>query len=74
MKLLRVLDRKIVTAQMLVDTKIGKRLSAVEEKRGPTTGTEIIEEIKDLKERLKKRWTEVYKRTKKSEGEKPKED
>lgn len=65
LKLLKVLDRKIVTAQMLVDTKIGKRLSAVEEKQGPTTGSDVIEEIRNLKERLKKRWTDVYKRTKK---------
>jgi hypothetical protein len=32
LKLLKVLDKKIVTAELLVDTKIGKRLSAVEEK------------------------------------------
>lgn len=49
---------------MLVDTKIGKRLSAVEEKQGPATGTDVIDEIRDLKEKLKKRWTEVYKKTK----------
>jgi hypothetical protein len=32
LKLLRVLDKKNITASLLVDTKIGKRLSAVEEK------------------------------------------
>lgn len=64
MKLLKILERKILTAKLLVDTKIGKRLSAVEEKQGPTTGPQIIDEIKTLKERLKSRWTEVYKRSK----------
>jgi hypothetical protein len=64
LKLLKVLEKKNVTASLLVDTKIGKRLSAVEEKQGPTTGSEVIDEIKGLKERLKKRWTDVYKRSK----------
>lgn len=55
---------------MLVDTKIGKRLSAVEEK-GEIADT--VEQIKELKEKLKKRWTEVYKKTKK-EADAPKVD
>ena len=32
LKLLKVLERKQITYQLLIDTKIGKRLSAVEEK------------------------------------------
>jgi len=62
LKLLKVLERKQITYQLLIDTKIGKRLSAVEEK--PDAGTDVVEAIKGLKEKLKKRWTEVYRRTK----------
>ena len=32
LKILKVLEKKMVTSTLLIDTKIGKRLSAVEEK------------------------------------------
>ena len=63
LKILKVLDKKLVTSQLLIDSKIGKRLSAVDES-SQTASTDIILEIKEFKDKLKKRWTEVYKRTK----------
>ena len=62
LKLLKVLDKKLITAKLLIESKIGKRLSAVEEKS--ETEIDKEQEIKDLKEKLKKRWTDVYKRSK----------
>lgn len=57
-----MLEKKLITAALLIDSKIGKRLSAVEEKT--ETESEKEKEIKELKEKLKKRWTDVYKRSK----------
>ena len=60
LKLLKVLDKKLITAQILKDSSIGKRLTAVSDNPELTNEPDVIKEIKHMKESLKKRWTEVY--------------
>ena len=64
LKLLKVLDRKAITAQLLIDTKIGKSLTAVSEKEDPERETaddpQLLDAIKKMKEQLKSKWMSVH--------------
>ena len=51
LQLLKILDKKQVTAQLLIDTKIGKRLTAVNEKSG--TDVQVQEKVVEMKNYLK---------------------
>ena len=55
LKLLKVLDCKAITAKHLIDTKIGKNLTAVSDQANPERDGEaddpaILEQIKQMKD------------------------
>ena len=62
LSILKVLETKSLTAEQLVDTKIGKKLSMVKEDH--PDDVELAGEIKLFKDLLKKKWTNIYKSAK----------
>ncbi len=62
MSILKVLEKKSLTADNLVETKIGKKLSMVKEDH--PDDIELAGEIKLFKDLLKKKWTHIYKSAK----------
>ena len=64
LNILKLLDRKAITGPQLIETKIGKRLTAVSDKpdsERPTADTpELLEEVTKMKDHLKKKWTLVH--------------
>jgi len=60
LKLLKVLDNKTITALLLRDTKIGKRLTAVNENPENSSAPELHSQIAGMKEHLKKKWSFIY--------------
>ena len=61
---MKVLDRKAVTAQLLIATKIGKCLTTVSDKpdadKPGLTDAEKIAEVASVKDRLMKKWKQIY--------------
>lgn len=62
LSILKVLEKKSLTADQLVDTKIGKKLSIVKEDY--PDDVELAGDIKFFKDQLKKKWTAIYKNSK----------
>ena len=62
LSILKVLEKKSLTAEQLVDTKIGKKLSSVKEEH--PDDVELAEDIRLFKDLLKKKWTNIYKASK----------
>lgn len=64
LKLLKLFDRKEVTARHLIDTKVGKSLTAVNEKpdaeRQCEDTPELLKEVARMKEHLKRKWKQVH--------------
>jgi len=62
LSILKVLEKKSPTSEQLVDTKIGKKLTAVKEDF--PEDIELQADIKQLKELLKKKWLHIHKSSK----------
>ena len=63
LQLLKILDRKQISGQMLLDTKIGKKLaiiSCIPNPENPDSDAQKMRELKEMKEYLKKKWQTVY--------------
>ena len=64
LKILKILDRKQVTAKLLIDTKIGKCLTAVNEEPDPEKASlatvEHLKEVVKMKEHLKTKWKKIH--------------
>ena len=64
LQLLKILDRKQIDGQMLLDTKIGKKLAIISCLPNPdypdTNDAQRMRELKEMKEYLKKKWQTVY--------------
>lgn len=58
LSILKVLETKSLTAEQLVKTKIGKKLSMVKDDH--PDDVELSGEIKFLKDLLKKKWQKIY--------------
>ena len=69
LSLLKLLDRKKITAEMLSQTKIGKKLAPIIDTPNPEapelTDTSLLKEVLEMKQYLKKKWSEIYKKYKK---------
>ena len=67
LQLLKVLDRKKITAELLENTKIGKKLAPIVDTPNPENegDVELIKELSEMKVYLKKKWMHVYKKYKK---------
>ena len=63
-KIMRVLDRKAVTAKLLIATKVGKCLTTVCDKPNPEkpllATTDKVAEVSVVKENLMRKWKQVY--------------
>ena len=59
LKLLKLLEKKDVTAMLLKKTMIGKKLTAVEEEFADDA--KLTEDLKFYKQTIKKKWLTVYK-------------
>lgn len=62
LQILKVLERKKITAELLVETKIGKKLSMV--KDDYADDTKVAGDIILYKAGLKKKWQIIYKKSK----------
>ena len=64
LKLLKILDSKAITGQLLIDTKIGKSLTAVSDKPDPIReipdDPELLRSITIMKDSLKTKWLAVH--------------
>lgn len=73
LSILKVLDRKAITAEHLIETKIGKSLTAVSDQPNPereqSDNPEILEQITRMKEQLKAKWMKVHQAYKKRQKE-----
>ena len=69
LKILKILDRKDITATHLEKTKIGKKLTAVIDTPDPEVAesneAQLMQELTEMKAYLKKKWLQVHKRHKK---------
>lgn len=63
-KIMKVLDRKAVTAKLLIATKVGKCLTTVCDKPNPEkpqlATTDKVAEVSEVKESLMRKWKQVY--------------
>ena len=60
-----MLDSKAITAKHLIETKIGKNLTAVSDQANPEREGEaddpaILEQITQMKDQLKTKWMKVH--------------
>ena len=60
LKLLKILDGKRITAELLIDTKIGKALTAVNDSPEGGRDLEQLKEVTRMKEHLKNKWKQVH--------------
>lgn len=64
LSLLKLLDRKKITAQHLIEAKIGKSLTAVNDGPDPERPTadtpELLAKVTQMKEHLKRKWKQVH--------------
>lgn len=60
LKLLKMLDGKRITAELLIETKIGKALTAVNDKTKEGLDQEQLKEVTRMKEHLKNKWKQVH--------------
>ena len=60
LKILKVLDKKKITGQMLLDTKIGKKLAMLTTEPNPdipdTNDADLMRELKEMIAYLKAKW------------------
>ena len=60
LSLLKLLDTKKITAQLLISTKIGKSLTKVNDQPDPERPTaddpRILSDVAQMKEHLKRKW------------------
>ena len=66
LKLLKVLDTKLITAELLIDTKIGKALTAVNDTPEASNDASLLDEVTKMKEHLKNKWKQVHAKYKQS--------
>ena len=59
LKLLKILDGKRITAELLIDTKIEKVLKAVNDRPEEGRDVEQLKEVTRMKEHLKNKWKQV---------------
>ena len=73
LSLLKALDRKAITAKHLIDTKIGKSLTAVSDQPNPeraeSDDPEVLQQITRMKEQLKAKWMKVHQEYKRKQKE-----
>ena len=60
LKILKILDRKMITGDMLKDTLIGKKLAPIITEQNPeipdTNDEDLMKELKEMKDYLKAKW------------------
>ena len=71
LKILKILRRKEITPDMLTGTKIGKKLAIIADEPNPEKGDndlELLQELREMKAYLRKKWSAVYKKFKKQKS------
>ena len=60
LKLLKILDKKMITGDMLKETLIGKKLAPIITEHNPeipdTNDEDLMKELKEMKDYLKAKW------------------
>ena len=70
LKILKILDKKMITGEMLKETLIGKKLAPIITEHNPeipdTNDEKLMTELKEMRDSLKAKWQTVYNNHKKS--------